>query len=184
MILLCLAGGVFITAQLLDLMLMGGKNASYKRARKNFYGGTTCQDLGESVDVVFTNKQQFYNLLTKLKNQGLVKKKIADRGIIWKITSAGLRKLKIAKKQRANYETAPDNKLKIIAFDVPEKERLNRAWLREVLRLLGFKMLQKSLWAGKNKIPEEFLMDLKRKKMFGYLHIFEVSNTGTLKETL
>ena len=67
-------------------------------------------------------------------------------------------------------------------FDIPEKEKWKRVWLREVLGLCGFKMLQRSVWAGKNKIPEEFLADLRNFNMLEYVHIFEVSKKGTLKE--
>lgn len=77
-----------------------------------------------------------------------------------------------------------DKKLKIFAYDIPEREKQKRAWLREVLRLLGFRMLQKSLWIGKSKIPEGFLQDLRKKEIMDHVHIFEISKTGTLKELL
>lgn len=182
MILLCLAGGVFITAQLLDLMLMGGRNKSYRRARRKLYGESAYPSFLQSTDAVFSNKQQFYNLLTKLKNQGLVEKKISKHGILWKITSAGLQKLRIFKENRKEYETVSDNKPKIVAYDIPEREKQKRAWLREVLRLLGFQMLQKSLWMGKSKIPEDFLLDLRKKGIIDCVHIFEITKTGTIRE--
>ena len=184
MILFALVAGVVITAELLDFMLMGGRNESYKRARGRLYGGSAFSNFQNPPKAVFANKQQFYALLNKLKKQGLVEKKISERGIWWKITLAGLQKLKIFKENRKEYEVISDNKLKIIAFDIPEKERRKRDWLREVLKLLGFKMLQRSLWIGKNKISEDFLFDLRKKRMFGYIHIFEINKTGTIKELL
>jgi len=48
--------------------------------------------------------------------------------------------------------------------------------------MLGFTMLQKSLWIGSNKIPEEFIEDLKEWKIIEYVHIFEVTKKGTLVE--
>jgi len=181
MILLCLVGGAVITAELLDLMLMGGRQEFYKRAHRKLYGGPAFAELPKAT---FSDKQQFYALLNNLKRQGLVEKKASQRGAIWKITMTGLQKLKLFKENRKEYGVTLDNKLKIFAFDIPESEKLKRAWLREVLRLLGFKMLQKSLWIGKNKIPEDFLFDLRKKGMMSYVHIFEISKTGTLKEIL
>ena len=69
----------------------------------------------------------------------------------------------------------------IFAFDVPEKEKRKRGWLRTVLRRLDFTMIQKSVWVGKSKIPQEFLEDIYRFKMVDFVEIFEVSKTGSLR---
>lgn len=181
MILLCLAGGVFVTAQLLDLMLMGGRSASYRRARGRLYGDSAFPEIPKES---FSNKQQFYALLNHLKRQGLVVKQGSEKGMIWKITSAGLQRLKLFKENRKEYDMIPDDKLKIIAYDIPERKKQKRAWLREVLKLFGFHMLQKSLWIGKRGIPENFLLDLRKKEIVSYVHIFEISKTGTIKELM
>lgn len=178
-ILLCLVGSVYITAQLLDMMFMGGRSGSYKRAYGKLYGGYT---LPEKTDAVFEDKQQFYSLLNSLKRQGLIEKKKSKKGVIWKITSAGLQKLKLFKERKIEYDIIQDNKLKIIAYDIPEREKKKREWLREVLRMLGFRMLQRSLWIGKNKVPERFLKDLREKNIINYVDIFEISQKGTIRE--
>ena len=180
-ILMVLFGSIYVTAKLLELMLMGGYQESYRRARNRLYGGASLPTMPKSV---FSDKQQFYSLLGKLKKQGLIESKKSDKGILWTITKAGLSRLMILREKRTDYKVESDNKLKIIAFDIPEKERRKREWLREVLRLLGFKMLQKSLWIGKNKIPEDFLADLRRKNLIEHIHILEVSKTGTLQELI
>lgn len=176
-----LLGSVYVTGKLLELMLMGGYQESYRRANKRLYGNASIPAMPKSI---FSNKQQFYALLSKLKKQGLVESKKSDRGIFWKVTKIGFGRLANWRENRTDYEVSSDNKLKIIAFDIPEKERRKRAWLREVLRLLGFRMLQKSLWVGKSKIPEDFLSALKRKNLIEYIHILELGKTGTLLELI
>ena len=72
----------------------------------------------------------------------------------------------------------------IIAFDIPEKERGRRSWLREALRNLGMKMVQKSVWMGKVKIPEAFLNDLRSFHLVDYVEVFEITKTGSLEHLL
>lgn len=114
-----------------------------------------------------------------------MEKKTSSDNVLWKITSIGVSKLKyITNRSKANYEAEQDNKIKIVVFDVPEKEKWKRGWLRDALRSLDFKMLQKSVWAGKSKIPEAFLEDLRKKHLLGCVHILEVSKAGTVRELI
>ena len=69
----------------------------------------------------------------------------------------------------------------IVSFDVPEKEKRKRGWLRSTLKNLGFRMLQKSVWIGKVKIPEAYLEDLKRLRLLSYIEIFAISKRGTIR---
>ena len=73
-----------------------------------------------------------------------------------------------------------DDTTKVIIFDIPEKERYKRDWIRVSLLQLGFKMLQKSVWIGKVKIPEEFINDLKFMKIHSCVHIFSAEKLGTI----
>ena len=70
----------------------------------------------------------------------------------------------------------------IVTFDVPEKEKRKREWLRECLRLLGFKKLHKSVWMGKEILPEDFIHALRERDMIGYVHILAVDKRGTTEE--
>lgn len=172
-----LVNGAVITAELIDVCF--NYHESYRRARSRLYGGTTASKLPKAT---FANQQQLYSLLNDLKNQGLVEKKSSQKGTLWKITAAGLEKFGLIRAKKLDYQPAIENKLKIIVFDVPEKERFKRLWLGEALKLFGFKRLQKSVWIGKNKIPEDFIKDLHKKGMMGYVHILEVSRAGTIRE--
>src|SRR3989338_825438 len=70
----------------------------------------------------------------------------------------------------------------IISFDIPEKFRRKRDWLREVIQNLGFKMVHKSVWVGNIKLPEQLIFDLERVNILEFIEIFEVTKTGTLKK--
>ena len=57
------------------------------------------------------------------------------------------------KKEKPNNNT-------IIAFDIPEIDRRMRDWLRNQLKIFGYKMLQQSLWRGPGPLPKSFLTRL------------------------
>jgi predicted transcriptional regulator len=80
----------------------------------------------------------------------------------------------------SGYESEKDKTLKILIFDIPEKERRKRDWLRCALKNMKFEMLQKSVWAGKRGLPKEFIDDLKRMNIFSFVEIFAVTKTGSL----
>ena len=48
----------------------------------------------------------------------------------------------------------------IISFDIPEKDRFMRHWLRNQIKIFGYKMLQQSLWIGPGPLPLPFLKRL------------------------
>lgn len=48
-----------------------------------------------------------------------------------------------------------DKRWRILIFDMPERIKRQRDFLREQLRLFGFRMLQKSVWASPYPIPRE-----------------------------
>mgnify|MGYP001593289630 CR=1 FL=1 len=134
-------------------------------------------------------RQRYDVLIYKLKKDGLVKEGTGRGEKTLSITRGGKLKLNDlrAKAERTlptNYKKEPGSALVIFAFDVPEKEKRKREWLRAVLRGLGFTMIQKSVWVGRKKIPREFLEDINKFKMVDFVEIFEVSKTGSLKHVI
>ncbi len=133
-------------------------------------------------------RQRFYNLLSYLQRRGLVeKKKIGNQRLArWQITNNGRSYFKNQEEKKTikipfiKYKREPSKSLKIVIFDIPEKERQKRYWLRQVLVNLDFQRLQKSVWIGKNKIPEELIYDLKNFGIFTYVEIFSISEIGTI----
>ena len=176
-----LGKGALCTLDLLDECFNYQK--SYKRAHQRLYGGGGYFTKTKSKPQINSAETQaFYSLLTRLKDQGLIEKSENKKSTLWKITTAGFNRLMLLKEREVQYDVENDGKPKIVAYDVPEKERAKRLWISEALRMMNFKPLQKSLSVGSSKIPEAFLEDLRRKKMLSYTHIFEVSKTGTIRE--
>lgn len=135
-------------------------------------------------------KRSLKNAIYKLKKDGLIGYEDTTQGKSLFITQKG--KEYLNKENRKS--TFPDRKyprdtgiqedksLKIIIFDIPEKERNKRDWLRAVIKNLGFKHLQQSVWAGSNPIPKSFLEDLKELQILRFVEIFSVSRTGTIEK--
>jgi len=80
-----------------------------------------------------------------------------------------------------DYQKERGNKFIIVVFDIPEIQKRKRNWLRAALKNLDFKMVQKSVWFGRVKIPKEFLDHLCEMKLIDYVEIFEISKTGSLE---
>ena len=135
-------------------------------------------------DLVQVEKQRFHVILHRLQKQGIIEKKQKGNMVSLFLTKRGEKMLKKIKSSLPlkSYEKKIEPTLKIVTFDIPEKERRKRDWLRTVLQNLGFSMLQKSVWTGKTKLPQELLEDLDSYHMTDYVEIFAVTKTGTLRK--
>ncbi|PIP46050.1 MAG: CRISPR-associated endonuclease Cas2 [Candidatus Colwellbacteria bacterium CG23_combo_of_CG06-09_8_20_14_all_42_19] len=173
-----LSEGAMVSAALFRTILESGYGASYSKLQRNF-DKIINEPRGGRFSEAERKKHNFYLILSKLKREGLVKKKENK----WSITSAGKERLsKLLKRlPRHRYNKEADSTVKIVIFDIPEKEQRKRAWLRRRLQELGFKMLQKSVWMGKVKLPEEFLEDLRGYEVFPYVDIFAVTKSGSVR---
>lgn len=165
-----------LDSEIFDVFLSGYAE-SYRKARQHLLN----RDVKEKQKFQRQIRHNFYNQLYHLQKNGFVEKRSKKEGnFIWKLTKSGKKKLKELKQKinfppRKKYQKEKDDKLKIIIFDIPEKEKFKREWLRQQLMFLGFAMLQKSVWAGKNKLPPEFLEDLEAIDLLKNIHIFRVS---------
>lgn len=186
-LLLLIRGGAYTTREILDTLTYINYSESYRRLR----GLPTRIPKHPLLDRLIKKqipgepltRPSISKLLYKLKKEGLIAKKTSSNN--WKTTAIGNKIAtylaeKLADKPR--YQPEKSLEIKIVAFDVPESIRRKRAWLRAALICLGFQMLQKSVWIGKNIIPEEFLLDLEKRNILSYVHIFAVTRQGTIKQ--
>ena len=133
-----------------------------------------------------SDKQRLYNLIAHLQKQGLVAKHKSKNKIIIYITEKGkqqLQKIQESLKKRLPIKSYPAIKsrvLTIVSFDIPETHRFKRDWLRLTLQRLGYTMIHKSVWIGKNLLPAEFMEDLNEYKLIPHIHIFQVAQSGTI----
>lgn len=134
------------------------------------------------------HRKRYAQFLYRLRRDGLIEEKMRGEKKITSLTKKGREKLEKLKERYSkklpnahSYDSDVGDKFIIVAFDVPEKERKKRDWIRNVLRNLKLKSIQKSLWVGKIKIPKQLINDLSELKMLDYVEIFEISKTGSLR---
>ena len=131
-------------------------------------------------------RQRYYMMLYQMRKQGLIIEEKHRRKAILFLTVKGKKKMRELRENLRRCLPVPHYEIRsassavvIVAFDVPEKERRKRAWLREALRNFGFHMAQQSLWIGKVKLPKKFLDDLLHLHLVEYVEIFEVTRSGS-----
>lgn len=95
----------------------------------------------------FAKKSVYYSL-RNLKNQKLVEISQEGNKTVVRLTKNGQHKLLKYKldEMRIKKPAKWDKKWRLVIFDVPEKYRPRRDYLRMKLRELGFYQLQKSVW--------------------------------------
>ena len=174
-----------ITADLIDKLLTPGwgykgsftkdqwlefRKRSYQRRRQTTQRSLAIRELGK-----------IYSAISHLKKSGLIKSE--TKSLILKLTKKGMVKLKTAKNIlfRSQYQTRPSASYIIVVFDISEKEKHKRAWLRDVLRNLGFVMLQKSVWIGKKELPEDLISDMGKLNLLSCVKIFSVHKEGNIE---
>ena len=106
-------------------------------------------------------KNCYYSSLHGLKRRGVVQN--IDRGI-YRLTKQGEKEAFFAylNTESKTYKVKKqkwDKKWRIVFFDVPEKKRRYRDYLRTILRTAGFKEFQKSTWIFPYPVPK-FIKDM------------------------
>ena len=128
-------------------------------------------------------RQRYYNLIYKLKRDHLIQDN--GKGLL-KTIQKGKNWIRhfgevMPSKHHITFKT---DRFIIVAFDIKETERQKRDWLRACLKNIGLQMIQKSVWLGKIKLPQEFIDDLKKLNLLESVEIFEITKTGTLKHVI
>lgn len=177
--------GTELTRDLLEIVLAGKSGYGREAARSFRYGP---RGLKKNWADLYRKRQLFYSLLNKLKRDGLIVKKKKGNYTAWRITTKGARKLTAMHDPgrisggipMQSYIKDKSKEVTIISYDVPEKMRKKRHWLRSNLLALDFSPLQKSVWVGMTEIPEEFWVDLRAQDLIPYVHLFSVNKQGTI----
>ena len=103
-------------------------------------------------------KESVQVALSRLRSKGYVN----NSSFGWSITKKGKTYRKDS--QLLSYISSPFEKNSvpsmIISFDIPEQNRILRNWLRNQIKIFGYKMLQQSLWIGPSPLPPPFLKRL------------------------
>jgi len=120
-----------------------------KRQAWNFWFGNY-----DPLENLFSRKS-FTNSVSRLLETERIEKTVEKGRVKIKVTSKGLKflslSLDLAKFQRRTW----DKKWRMVIFDVEEKYRNQRNYLRRQLENLGFGMLQESVWISPFPIENE-----------------------------
>ena len=76
------------------------------------------------------------------------------------------------------------DKVIVISYDIPVAFNKERNILRDMLRMLNFHLVHKSVWVGKVALSKRFIADLNRLGILDYVEILEVTKNGTLKSKI
>ncbi len=116
------------------------------------------------------SKQVFNNNLYRLKNKGVLDFDF-DKNVVINRNSLALHIFFTKIKER------PIGNTKVmVLFDIPEKKRKTRNWLRSQLKLWDFEMLQQSVWLGKGPLPKEFTSRLHLLDIDKCVKVFKIQN--------
>ena len=175
-------------ADLFEVFLRAGYGASAGKLRYEF---SKAQKERRQRQELAQYRKRYARFLYRLRQDGLIKGKEQKSGMLVALTPKGRKKL-IALKERyagrlpevSAYDKNESDKFIIVVFDIPERERKKRDWLRSVLKNIGLKLVQKSVWMGKVKVSKDFIDDLSELKLIDYVEIFEISKTGSLRHVI
>ncbi|MFA6136272.1 MAG: hypothetical protein WC705_02855 [Candidatus Paceibacterota bacterium] len=179
-----LEGGFEFFGAFVEAFLSAGYGASSSRLD---YEHNKALDRRSEEKQKLEERRRLHSLIYKLKKEGLITSAKKKESIPF-LTKKGIASLKILRKKKSNslpvpdYKTNKSNDITIVTFDVPEKEKRKRYWLRVALKNMDFYMIQKSVWFGKVGLPESFIEDVRRINVLGYLEIFKVTKSGTLRK--
>jgi DNA-binding transcriptional regulator PaaX len=176
-----LQAGVMTTAELCEIMLRDRVSAA-RMARKGLAG------YGKEKEVAlwsetFLERKAFYAHLARLKREGLITGEKRSGGTFLKLTQRG--KIKVAKQNEIKTMLSTQTKIispTVISYDIPEILRRERRWLREILSLMEFTPVHKSVWIGNRTLPEKFIHSLRSREILKYVELFAVSKKGTLEK--
>ena len=132
------------------------------------------------------NKNTIVKNLERLVAQGMVVRK--DKKFI--LSEEGRRLIEYMGLRRNVLGKKWDGKYRLVIFDIPEKQRVDREWLREELYLLEYTQLQKSVFISKYPLVEDIIHNIRKRKLDGFVNyllvdeIFDYSKIGQLDKKI
>lgn len=132
---------------------------------------------GETIYGKKLNRNSLQATLSRMKKEGL----LSSKNRRWGPTSDGVTFLKKSGdgiKKFFKRENVLGNREKlrklIIIFDIPEKKKKYREWLRTELVGFGFNLVQKSVWFGPG-LPKEFIEYLSESGILKHIRFFKAT---------
>ncbi len=77
-----------------------------------------------------------------------------------------------------------DGVFRVVIFDIPERRKGYRNWLRNNLYFLNFKQLQKSVFIGRNALPASFINEISYFELDDFVHFFSIREIDNKEEIM
>ncbi len=106
----------------------------------------------------------------RLQKKGLIQKSRDE----YQISILGLKLLKMRNAIEIEQKSQWDGKWRLFTFDIPEKMRNNRSWLRFRLLTLEYKPIQKSVFLGKLPIPQTLFKEIRERGLANYIRLIVI----------
>jgi len=118
------------------------------------------------------DRQQFSQLIYYLKKKGYIKIKNLEekQGVI--LTKKGAEKVLKIKLKTTDKKKRKDGKWQMVIFDIPERKRALRDLFRKTLEILGYKMLQQSIWVCPYEVSKETEGIIRKYSIDPYVKLF------------
>lgn len=124
----------------------------------------------------------FSAILSRLRQEGLVSRRGSHRRAYWSLTPQGKVAMAAPQGRDPFAELPPRDQIpRLVAFDIPERERAKRDAIRRELLACDYHPLQRSVWIGYRSLPEDFLELLDALNLRKCVHILTVRNAGTIE---
>ena len=157
-----------------------GKLTIGKAYRKSLQRGTFLENYSDMYEELKNLKENSLRTkLWRLQKKCLVEKR---KNSIY-LTNLGLEYFK--KIKEVDVKNKWDGKWRIVMFDIPEKIKKERVWMRRELYKLEYKPFQKSVFIGKFPIRENLFREINRKNLGNFVNLItvgEIDNEKILEE--
>jgi len=118
------------------------------------------------------DRQQFSQLIYYLKKKGYIKIKNLEEKQAVLLTKKGTDKVLKIKFKMKEKKKRLDGKWQMVIFDIPERKHDLRDLFRANLQILGYKMLQKSIWVCPYDVSKETEGLIRKYSLDPYVKLF------------
>jgi len=118
------------------------------------------------------SRKYFGQFIYYLKKRGYIKIKNLERKKGVMLTKKGIQKALRARFKTKEKRMRKDGKYQMVIFDIPERKCKLRKLFRECLQILGYKMLQKSVWVCPYDVYKETEEIVRKYSLDPYVRFF------------
>jgi CRISPR-associated endonuclease Cas2 len=162
------------TLEILDFFLGIPESVLYSFDRKEFY--RIMQGMPTEKILAHT---KITGLISDLKKRNYISIIQKDNQRSIEFTN----KAKVAIIDKVFDRSLIDDKLRLISFDIPESKRINRNQFRRSIKRLGFRQIQKSLWANNRNVGDYIDILVKEYKVEKYI-VYIVAEKTNIEDVI